>query len=84
MSHDQLEAIATAIQPTQPLHVRVSSVSQATPLDLRLGPLQVRLEGMRHLLQFPSGDLISCDNWDTLLLAVRHALMDPDTYLSVS
>ena len=23
MSHDQLEAISTAIQPTQPLHVRV-------------------------------------------------------------
>ena len=38
---------------------------------------------MRHLLQFPSGDLITCENWETLHQAVRHALMDPDTELSV-
>lgn len=45
---------------------------------------QVRLEGMRHLLQFPSGDLITCDNWETLHGAVRQAIIDPDTELSVS
>ena len=84
MSHDQLEAIATAIQPTQPLHVHLAALFRPHPLTTPLYLLQVRLDGMRHLLQFPSGDLISCDNWDTLLQAVRHALMDSDTELSVS
>ena len=45
--------------------------------------IQIRLDGMRHLLQFPSGDLITCENWGVLHQAIQHALMDSDTQLSV-
>ncbi|XP_064387617.1 protein broad-minded-like isoform X2 [Halichondria panicea] len=44
--------------------------------------LQVRIDGMRHLLQFPSGDLVGCDNWTPLNTAVRKCLMDDSKQLS--
>ena len=46
--------------------------------------LQVRLEAMHHLLQFPPGDLVNCDNWTNLKDAVGSALMEEDTQLAVS
>lgn len=39
---------------------------------------------MRHLLQFPPGDLVSCENWSSLKDAVSTALMDHNTELAVS
>ena len=44
----------------------------------------MRTEAMKHLLQFPSGDLVSCDNWASLKEAVGNALMDTDTHIAVS
>lgn len=46
--------------------------------------LQVRLAAMRHLLKFPPGDLVSCENWSSLKVAVSIALMDHNTELAVS
>ena len=45
---------------------------------------QVRLEAMRHLLHFPPGDLVSCENWATLQEAVGNALMEDNAELAVS
>ena len=45
---------------------------------------QARLDAMHHLLQFPSGDLVTSDSWHTLSATVRHTLMDPDNTLTVS
>ncbi len=39
---------------------------------------------MRQLLQFPPGDLVSCENWSSLKDAVSTALMDRNTELAVS
>lgn len=39
---------------------------------------------MKHLLQFPPGDLVSCDNWSSLKEAVSDALMDEDAQIAVS
>ena len=46
--------------------------------------VQVRVEAMRHLLQFPPGDLVSCENWSNLKDVVGNALMDDHAEIAVS
>ena len=78
--------------PYMYVHIVIASLQKSRgylfcmiyPSHLSFSLSQVRLEGMRHLLQFPSGDLITCENWETLHQAVRHAFVDSDTQLSVS
>ena len=46
--------------------------------------VQIRVEAMRHLLQFPPGDLVSCENWTSLKEMIGRALMDDDLEIAVS
>ena len=63
--------------------VCVLFVNLFKPLPILLYSSQVRLDAMRHLLQFPAGDLVTCDNWPSLRTAIGDTLMDSDDTLAV-
>ena len=45
--------------------------------------IQVRVEAMHHLLQFPVGDLVAMETWAQLKPVLSDALMDSDSSLAV-